>query len=97
MNILNVEAIAALCRRYRVRSLSLFGSAARGEMGADSDYDFLVEFEPPYDGYADRYFGLLEGLQALLGRPVDLVVAGSIRNPYLLRAIQESHVQLYAA
>jgi predicted nucleotidyltransferase len=94
---LQQQVIAALCRRYRVRSLALFGSAARGEMGLASDYDFLVEFEPPHDDYADRYFGLLEGLEALLGRPVDLLVADSIGNPYLLRAIQRSRVQLYTA
>ncbi len=37
-------AIAEICRRYGVRELSLFGSAARGEMGPDSDVDFLVDF-----------------------------------------------------
>lgn len=91
------QAIVTLCHRYRVRSLALFGSAARGELGPASDYDFLVEFEPPYDNYAYRYFGLLEELEALLGRPVDLVVESSIHNPYLRRAIQRSRVQLYTA
>jgi len=37
-------AIAEVCRRYGVSELSLFGSAARGEMGPDSDVDFLVDF-----------------------------------------------------
>ena len=39
-------ALAELCRRYRVRELSVFGSAARGEMRSDSDIDLLVEFLP---------------------------------------------------
>ena len=36
--------LADLCHRFRVRELSVFGSAARGEMRADSDIDLLVEF-----------------------------------------------------
>ena len=35
-----------VCRRYRVRELSFFGSAVRGEMRPDSDIDMLVEFQP---------------------------------------------------
>ncbi len=91
------EAITQICQRYRVKSLDLFGSAARGDMGPASDYDFLVEFAPPLDDYADRYFGLKEELEALLGRPVDLVVGKSIRNPYLRRSIEQNRVNVYAA
>lgn len=69
--------LEALCRCFRVRRLELFGSAATGGFqGETSDVDFLVEFESTAGpGYADRYFGLLESLEALFGRPVDLVVA----------------------
>lgn len=50
-----------LCRRFRVRRLELFGSAAVGNYRPDeSDLDLLVEFEPLSPGtYADTYFGLL--------------------------------------
>ena len=41
---LPLEAITEICRRYQVRELSLFGSAARGEMREDSDIDLMVEF-----------------------------------------------------
>ena len=67
--------IALLCRRYGVRRLEVFGSAARG---ADfdpvaSDADFLVDFEPGSEMPPLRQlFGLAEDLEALLGRPVDL-------------------------
>lgn len=88
----------ALCRRYHVRRLDLFGSAARGQAGAGSDYDFLVEFAPlPPGGYADAYFGLLEALQNLLGSPVELVVERAIRNPYFRQAVQAHLESLYAA
>lgn len=90
--------IAELCRRYGVQRLDLFGSAARaGE--APRDFDFLVDFGSPHSpsGAADRYFGLLEGLQALLGKPVDLVVTDTVRNPYFQRAIEADRRSLYAA
>ncbi len=91
--------LEALCRRYGVRRLELFGSAATGgDRPGASDLDFLVEFGPPSVGaYADAYFGLLESLEALFRRRVDLVVASAIRNPYFLQAVERSKTLLYAA
>jgi hypothetical protein len=93
------SAIESLCRRFQVRRLELFGSAATGSFNpASSDLDFLVEFEDLQPGdYAAAYFGLLEQLQGLFRRNIDLVVARSIRNPYLLESIQRSKALLYAA
>ncbi len=91
--------LESLCRRFGVRRLELFGSAAAGrEVPAESDLDFLVEFDaPPPGAYADAYFGFLESLEALFGRPVDLVVASAIRNPYFLEAVERNKTLLYAA
>ena len=91
--------IEKLCRRFRVRRLELFGSAVSDRFDARrSDVDFLVEFEPLAEGeHADAYFGLLESLQALLARPVDLVMTGAIRNRYFLEAIEPTRMLLYAA
>ena len=88
-----------VCRHYGVRRLELFGSAASGRFKPDeSDLDFLVEFEPESPlGYADRYFGLLEALQEILGCPVDLVVSSAIRNPYFRDAVDRTRRLLYAA
>lgn len=95
------EAIIALCRQYQVQRLEVFGSAATGEFDPErSDFDFLVEFaEHPGGGQADRYFGLLEDLEALLQRPVDLVVVGArgLDNPYFRATVEESRRLLYAA
>ena len=93
------EELKALCRRYRVRRLELFGSTATGQDRPDkSDLDFLVEFDPlPPGSYADAYFGLLEALEALSGRDVDLVVASAIRNPYFLQSVERTKTLLYAA
>ena len=88
-----------LCRRFHVRRLEVFGSAATGrDVPGKSDIDFLVEFEPlPRGAYADNYFGLLEALASLFNRPVDLVVASAIRNPYFLQSVEQTKTILYAA
>lgn len=93
------DELEALCRRFGVRRLELFGSAAAGTYRAgESDMDFLVEFGPlPTGGYADAYFGLLESLETLFGPPVDLVVASAIKNPYFREAVERSKALLYAA
>ncbi len=68
---------------FGVRSLSLFGSCARGEETAESDLDFVVEFErKSFDGYMDLKF-LLEDL---FGKRVDLVPIDDIK-PRLRAAI----------
>ena len=95
----NREALRELCRRLRVHRLDLFGSATGTDFDpSSSDLDFLVQFENlAPDQYADAYFGLLEGLQRLFGRPVDLVTESSITNPYFRQSIEQTRVPLYAA
>ena len=82
------EAIAQLCRHHAVRRLAVFGSAARGFDLDRRDTDFLVEFEPATGLTAlQRYLGLADDLEHLLGRPVDLVDRDAMeasRN-YILR------------
>jgi uncharacterized protein len=92
-------ALEELCHRYKVRRLELFGSAARGDdRPGESDLDFLVEFEPlPPGSYADAYFGVLEGLQQIFGRPVDLVVGSAIRNPYFRESVERTKALVYAS
>ena len=89
-----------LCVRHRVKMLDLFGSATGERFNpARSDFDFLVTFLQPMSPaeHLDRYFDLKEDLEKLFGRPVDLLEPGPIRNPYLIRSIEESRVNLYAA
>ena len=79
--------LKALCERYRVERLALFGSALREDFDScKSDLDFAVEFQPmtPQE-HAGAYFGLLEDLESLFG----LVEIGAVRNPYLRQEIEE--------
>lgn len=92
--------IERLCLRHHVRRLEVFGSAADPNRfnPETSDLDFLVAFQPmPVEDYADAYFGLLEGLQNLFERRVDLIVAEAIRNPYFLEKVNQSREEVYAA
>jgi len=90
------RGLGALCRKYHVRRLGLFGSAARGELSADSDVDLLVEFEP---GKAPSFWaepGMRAAFSALFGgRRVDLVPPGVLENPYRRKGILRDLKVLY--
>ena len=92
--------LADLCRRFHVRRLDLFGSATTDRFDpATSDLDFLVEYEPMVpELLVDSYFGLLEALEALFQRSVDLVSArGAIRNPYFAESVEATRQPVYVA
>jgi len=94
-----IDDLKRLCVKHRVRALWLFGSATGKDFDqARSDFDFLVEFAPmtPIDR-KNAYFGLLEALQGLFGRPIDLAEPGGLRNPIVKRLIEDTRVPIYAA
>src|SRR5437588_593674 len=74
-------------RRLSVRSLGLFGSAARGEATEASDLDFLVELDrKTFDAYMD----VKELLERLFGRRVDLVMVSALKPQLRPRILQET-------
>ena|SRR5271165_904553 len=92
--------IVLLCHRYGVRRLEVFGSAARGSdfNPVTSDADFLVDFKPDSSlPPLQQFFGLADALECLLGRPVDLVERGAVRNPFVLAGIEQEREVVYAA
>lgn len=91
--------LVELCRRNHVLSLSLFGSATRDDFDPErSDLDFLVDFDALKPGdHADAYFGLIQDLVSLFGRPVDLVESSTLRNPYRRQEIEATKVLVHAA
>ncbi len=94
------EALVRFCEQYNVKRLELFGSAVTANAfdPQRSDLDFLVEFLPLEPGrHAKSYFGLLEKLQDMFGRNVDLVEIKAVTNPYLLASINKNRSEIYAA
>jgi predicted nucleotidyltransferase len=89
--------LADFCRKWRVRELSLFGSAVRDDFRADSDVDVLVSFEPTAGWSLLDLVAMQEELEAMVGRHVDLVEQEALRNPYRRAAILNSKRVLYAA
>jgi predicted nucleotidyltransferase len=95
-----LAALPALCRRLGVRRLDLFGSAVAGTFDpARSDLDFLVALDEhlPPGAYAEAYFGLRAALEALFGRPVDLLTEPALENPHLRRRIEAERRPLFSA
>ena len=93
------EELWDLCRRFHVRRLDLFGSAARSDFDPQrSDLDFLVEFDGDHpEALSLRcFFGFRDALEMLLGRPVDLIEPGALRNPYLKASIEASKEAVFA-
>ena len=90
--------ISAICQRYRIRRLEVFGSAARADDfdPEHSDVDFLVEFAQDIHPGLDLFFGAKAALEELLGRAVDLVEPGAVRNPYVLASINRIREAVYA-
>ncbi len=95
---LSRNTLRQLAKRYHIRKLSLFGSAARGEMRPNSDIDLLIEFEP---GKAPSLGGLAEiqdvFSKLLGGRKVDLATPSILTNPFRRRSIEQDIETIYAA
>ena len=84
--------LADLCRRYGVRELCYFGSAARGEMRPDSDIDIMVEFDPAARIGLVKFESLSEDLAALVGRKVDLVTKRGLKSWIRSQVLKEARV-----
>ncbi|MCC7102489.1 MAG: nucleotidyltransferase domain-containing protein [Fimbriimonadaceae bacterium] len=95
----NQGAISALCIKYGVVRLRVFGSALRDDWDESSDFDFVAEFGPPPPGINlfRQQFGLLVELEALLSRPVDLVDWAATTKDSFKKVVDDTAVDLYAA
>jgi uncharacterized protein len=92
-------SLRSLCKTHCVEKLFLFGSATKGKLQENSDLDFLVNFSSDLQlpDYADNYFDLLEKLQQLFGREIDLISEKSLKNPVLIQEINKTKVPVYEA
>ena len=97
---LNLEKIYELCRKYKVKTLSVFGSILTERFNDDSDIDLLVDFEPfdpdslEFD-YVTNYIDLQESLENLFNRKVDLIVDGNHLNSYFRYCVNKRKQLIY--
>ena len=97
---LNMRRILALCRKHRVRTLSVFGSILTDKFNDSSDVDMLVDFEPqnpdsPDFDYVSNYFGLRNSLEHLFNRKVDLIEYGNDMNPIFKALVDKKKRVIY--
>jgi predicted nucleotidyltransferase len=93
----DAAALTSLCRRHRIRRLSLFGSRLRGSERPDSDIDLLVEFEPDARATLLTMAGIEEELSSLLeGRKVDLRTAGDLSRYFREEVVRTAELQYEA-
>lgn len=88
--------INELCLNHKVKSLYAFGSVLTPDFNPESDIDLIVDFkEIDVKDYADNYFDLKFSLQKILNRPIDLLEAQAIKNPYFKQVVNETKELVY--
>ncbi len=97
---MNIDKIAALCKKYKVAKLWIFGSILTSRFNDESDVDFSVDFDSDTinaEGldWADIFFGFMHDLEDLLGRKVDLVDEVAVRNPYFRKELDATKQLIY--
>jgi hypothetical protein len=91
-----LPAIKEICVKYSVKRLVLFGSALTSRFEESSDLDFIIELSDATKGLI-RYMGVKSDLEALLSRPVDLVMPNAIKNDRIKKQIFSNTQELYDA
>lgn len=91
------ERIEAFCRKWKVKELSIFGSALRDDFGPASDVDVLVELQLGHGLSLYDWVDMIEELKDILGHEVDLVAKGGLKNPFRRREILRSAEVVYAS
>lgn len=92
----NIDSLKKLCMIHNVEKMYLFGSAVNSNFNDKSDVDLLVKFKPiELSLYFDNYINFKEKLESLLGREVDLLEEQTLRNPILIKSIDNSKKLIY--
>ncbi len=95
---LNLQHIFDLCRRYKVKSLAVFGSILTDRFNENSDIDLLVNFDPDNSDnfdYVTNYFDLRTAFEKLFNRKVDLIEYGNQLNPIFKKLVDKKKVVIY--
>ena len=91
------QGLESICRKWRVRELSLFGSVLRDDFTPESDIDVLVSFDPDATWSLWDLTEMRDDLTALIGRPVDLVEREGLQNPFRRDKIMQTRKVIYVA
>jgi hypothetical protein len=91
------KEIEAFCRKWRVKEFSIFGSALREDFGPQSDIDVLVELQPGHGLSLYDWVDMIDELETMFRREVDLVAKGGLRNPFRRQEILRTAEVVYAA
>ncbi|HVV50505.1 MAG TPA: nucleotidyltransferase domain-containing protein [Polyangia bacterium] len=78
--LIDLDAIAAFCKRHQVDAFSLFGSILRDDFGAQSDVDVLIDTAGRSPSFHETC-RMLDELEAMFGRKVDLLTKGAVESP----------------
>lgn len=96
---LHLDKIFALCRKYKVDKLWVFGSVLTPRFNDKSDIDFLVEFEEDKIellDFADHFFAFIHAIEDVVGRKVDMVINNSITNRFFREEVDETRRLLWS-
>lgn len=93
----NIHRLFALCKKYKVRKLYLFGSILTPKFNENSDIDILVNFnsEIDHNTYADNFLDFYHALKSLFNRDIDLVDETAVKNPYFKEELEETKHLIY--
>ena len=94
---LPTKRIEAFCSKHGVEEFSLFGSVLRDDFLPDSDVDVMLKFKPGFGFTFENTPEIQDELEAMFGRPVDVIEKGAITNPFRRHAILSSYQVVYAA
>ncbi len=94
---LPIEALKQWCTKWRIRELSVFGSALRPDFSDTSDLDLLVQFDDEVVWDFDQLDQMTREAESLVGRSVDVVSTRALRNPFIRADVMSTRRVLYAA
>ena len=93
---IHIDQIRKLCKFNKVKSLFAFGSILSQDFKPESDIDLIVDIDAKDPlTYSDSYFNLKFQLELLFQRKIDLLEQNTIKNPYLIKQIDETKVLIY--
>lgn len=97
---MNMDKIVALCKKYKVAKLWVFGSILTPRFNEDSDVDFSVNFDAETiksEGldWADVFFDFMHELEALMARRIDLVCDDAVTNSYFRKELDSTKQLIY--